>query len=382
MASPDFNELLKSQWLSLFQSPEARDIFRNGFDHLKMKNIDGGYLAYYNDSLVKNKRSSQVEFIHGQEESKDSDHKEAIFQDFDEHKFNYNDCTPLETLFYVNLDEETVITKEDNDKWEEEHLFDEEQLEHEISETENHPIIANVSQVCPNHCVLPLFPQEELPQTIGQDIIMLMLQVFKISNSSTLRVGYNSLGAFSSVNHLHFQLLYANDIFTNTAKFPIEESPRKELHRTTLQNPKEKINIYSVGVIIEELVNYPVRGIVLRPIEEKAELGDVYSSLSFVAGTITNYLLENAIPHNIVFADVGMTIYIIPRKHEDEHKWKSMKSAWLELAGLIICRDEEAYNTVSQKSFEDVLRDQVSLPEKEFDKIKEDVLKVFKTTFE
>lgn len=44
------------------------------------------------------------------------------------------------------------------------------------------------------------------------------------------------------MNHLHFQLIYATDLFSN-GKFPIEDSVRHELHRTTLQNPKEKINI-------------------------------------------------------------------------------------------------------------------------------------------
>lgn len=187
MASPNFNDLLKSKWSALFQSEEARDIFRNGFDSLKMKTIEGGYLVYFNEAFVKNKRASQVDFIQSKEEKKTDEPKEGIFKEFDENKFNFNDVTPHEILFYVNLDEETVIPREVNDKWEEEHLFDEEQLEHEISETENHPVIVNVSPICPYHCVLPLFPQEELPQTIGQDIIMLLLQVFKISNSSDLR---------------------------------------------------------------------------------------------------------------------------------------------------------------------------------------------------
>ena len=190
MANPDFNKLLKTKWTTLFQSEEARDIFRSGFDSLKMKPLEGSnYVLYLNVPLIKHKRVSQVNFDENKEEVKEPE--EAVFQDFDEHKFNFNDCTPPEILFYVNLEEETVIPKEVNDKWEEDHLFDEQQLENEISETENHPIVVNVSPICPNHCLLPLFPQEELPQTIGQDIIMLLLQVFKISGSSDLRYIYH-----------------------------------------------------------------------------------------------------------------------------------------------------------------------------------------------
>ncbi len=187
MTTPDFNQLLKSKWGALFASEEAKDIFRSGFDGLRMKLLDTGHLAYFNASLIKNKRHSQVNYDNAEESKTTTDSKVKIFEDFDENKFNFNDCTPPEILFYVNLDEEIVITKEANDKWEEEHLFDEEQLEHEISETENHPVIINVSPIVPNHCIIPLFPQEELPQTIGQDIIMLLLQVFKISNSKELK---------------------------------------------------------------------------------------------------------------------------------------------------------------------------------------------------
>jgi len=204
---------------------------------------------------------------------------------------------------------------------------------------------------------------------------------FKISNSSDLRIGYNSLGAYASVNHLHFQLLYASDLF-KTGKFPIEDVPRKEVHRTTLQNPKEKINIYSVGVIIEELALYPVRGFVLKPFEEKAELADVYSSLSFVAGTITNYLLEKEVPHNLLFADSGLTIYIIPRQHEKVRKNETLQCAWLEIAGLAICRSEEYFNKIDKDSYEEVLTKEVSLSEKDFNALKEGALAVFKKNFE
>ncbi len=197
MAAPDFNEILKTKWIELFQSDEASDIFRSGFESLKLRSLEGGYLAYYNGSLIKHKRGSQIDYNANDspinEKSKnDKTETKKIFQDFDENKFNFNNCTPHEILFYVNLEEEVVITKEDNDKWEQDHLFDEAQLDNEISETENHPIIVNVSPLCPNHSVLPLFPQEELPQTIGQDIIMLLLQVFKISNSKDLRYVNNS----------------------------------------------------------------------------------------------------------------------------------------------------------------------------------------------
>lgn len=35
-----------------------------------------------------------------------------VFKDFDESQFNFNKCSEKEVLFYVNFDDESVITKE------------------------------------------------------------------------------------------------------------------------------------------------------------------------------------------------------------------------------------------------------------------------------
>lgn len=129
-------------------------------------------------------------------------------------------------------------------------------------------------------------------------------------------------------------------------------------------------------------MNYPVRGFVLKPFDEKAELGDIYSSVSFVAGTITNYLLEKEIPHNLIVSDIGQTVYIIPRQHQDKQEKTAFKCAWLEIAGLALCKSEDAYEKVTKEAYEDVLENQVSLKQADFDAIKDSVLQVFKQTYE
>ena len=120
----------------------------------------------------------------------------------------------------------------------------------------------------------------------------------------------------------------------------------------------------------------------LKPFEEKAELGDIYSSLSFVAGTITNYLLEKSIAHNLIVSDSGTTIYIVPRQHEDNHKETQVKCAWMEIAGLVICREEAAYDTITKDYFEGVLSSQVSLSEEDFAEVKEKIVGIFKKNYQ
>jgi len=56
-----------------------------------------------------------------------------------------------------------------------------------VSSFINHPIIANISPIAKKHSILPIYPEENLPQVIGQDILSLVLSIFKLSSSPHLR---------------------------------------------------------------------------------------------------------------------------------------------------------------------------------------------------
>ena len=49
---------------------------------------------------------------------------------------------------------------------------------------------------------------------------------------------------------------------------------------------------------------------------DETSLEDAQDALAQCAGVVLNYLIEANIPHNILFADEGMTLYIIPRKFD------------------------------------------------------------------
>jgi len=385
MASPDFNQLLKTNWKNLYESGDK--VFRNTLKAVHTKPI-GKYTAHFNLAMIENKRETQIDF---DEEEIKQDFIEKfteqikitsgnVYKNFDESKFNFNKVNPKEILFTINLDEESIITNEKVKKDEEDIDFDENQLENEISESSLHPVLINISPIAANHCILPLFPTEELPQVIGSDILVLLLQVFKMSNSETLRVGYNSIGGYSSVNHLHFQLIYADDLIKSD-KFPMELAEKKEFHRSGLQSIKDEINMYSVGVIFEELSEYPARTFVIRPIDKNADIGDIYSSLSFAVGALTNILLDKNIPHNIFISEKGYCIYITPRIYEKDVHDDNMKCAWLEIAGVAICRNKKFYESITQEVFEKILQTEVSLSDKDFDELKSTIIKFFKTKY-
>lgn len=58
---------------------------------------------------------------------------------------------------------------------------------------------------------------ECLPQRIDRDSFLLALYMAAEAGNPYFRLGYNSLGAFATINHLHFQVL--NNSFSNTSSF-------------------------------------------------------------------------------------------------------------------------------------------------------------------
>ena len=76
--------------------------------------------------------------------------------------------------------------------------------------------------------------------------------------------------------------------------FPIEKAPTK------------KITTVDGGVKISELLNYPVRGLVF-------EGGNTVEHLSNAVSNACICLQDNNIPYNVLIADCGNRIYLLPQ---------------------------------------------------------------------
>ena len=115
-------------------------------------------------------------------------------------------------MFYVDLDNEDVIDKaavnpdEGNAKEDED----------EDIVNSKHPVLLNQYPICEGHSLFLLFAQEGLPQVLSDELLILLLQIFKLSGNPSIRVGYNSMGADCIANNLHFHVLYADKIFPDT----------------------------------------------------------------------------------------------------------------------------------------------------------------------
>ena len=177
-------------------------------------------------------------------------------------------------MFMVDLENEMIVNKPGVAEENKEENGDQEQM----SESK-HPVLFNQYPVCEMHSLFLLFADAGLPQVLSDELLVLMLQIFKVSDQPSLRIGYNSMGADCIANNLHFHLTYANSMFKDLMgeqqgeMYPIELANKKLFFRTTLQHlNKEEINMYNCAVRFGELTNWPVKTLILSPdIDESNE---------------------------------------------------------------------------------------------------------------
>lgn len=85
-----------------------------------------------------------------------------------------------------------------------------------------------------------------------------------------------------------------NQAYYLAVPFPIEKAPTKKIY--TLKD----------GVVISELLKYPVRGLVF-------EGGNTLQALSNSVSDACICLQENNIPYNVLIADCGQRIFLLPQ---------------------------------------------------------------------
>ena len=283
-------------------------------------------------------------------------------------------------LFYVDLDNEEVISK---DKYLEEKKG-EEDGEQEIEE-KPHPMLLNQYPICENHALFLLFAEQSFPQVISDELILLLLQLFKISNKQSLRLGYNSMGADCIINNLHFHVLDTELLFGNSVEmFPIEAADKRLFFTSTLRHKDEgEINMYNCGVRFGEVVGWPMKTLLISPNIESDEtsLEDAQEALAHTAGVVLNYMIDQNIPHNILVADEGMTLYIIPRKFDMLIEGVQFFTSFESLCGFVKFKTEAGFNDTSLALVNEQLASQVSYSQDDFEQLKETLVQKFDNSY-
>ena len=166
-----------------------------------------------------------------------------------------------------------------------------------------------------------MFAEAGLPQVLSDELLLLVLQMFKLTDQPSLRIGYNSMGADCIINNLHFHVFTTNNLYGvgDDRNLPIENADKKLFFKSTLQHiDKEEINMYNCGVRFGEVLNFPVRALLISPdiISEETSLEDAQEALAHACGVAINLMIDLNVPHNILVTDEGMTVFVIPRKFD------------------------------------------------------------------
>lgn len=143
--------------------------------------------------------------------------------------------------------------------------------------------------------------------------------------------------------------------------------------------------MYNCGVRFGEVLGWPVRTLVLSPeitSESEASLEDAQDALAHTAGVVLNYFIDKNIPHNILIADEGMTMYIIPRKFDLLIENVTFFTSFETLCGFVKFKVETSYKNMKSEDFKKRVMTGVSLKENEFEAIKKDLIEKFMGEYE
>ncbi|XP_047970813.1 GDP-L-galactose phosphorylase 1-like [Salvia hispanica] len=323
---PDFlDSLLIGEWEDRMQ----RGLFRYDVTACETKVIPGkyGFVAQLNEGRHLKKRPTEFRV-------------DKVLQPFDESKFNFTKVGQEEVLFQFEASEDNEVHFSPNAP----------------IDADNSPSVVaiNVSPIEYGHVLLIPRILECLPQRIDRQSFMLALYMAVEVGNPFFRLGYNSLGAFATINHLHFQAYYLE------MPFPIEKASSK------------KITTTNGGVEISNILNYPVRGFVFEGGKTMEELSNVVSDACIC-------LQENNIPHNVLIADCGKRIFLFPQCYAEKQALGEVSSELLdtqvnpavwEISGHMVLKRKLDYEEASEENAWRLLAE-VSLSEERLEEVKE-----------
>lgn len=173
-------------------------------------------------------------------------------------------------------------------------------------------------------------------------------------------------------------------------QFPIEFAEKKLFFRTTLQHRnKDEINMYNCPVRFGELTDdWPVKALLLAPDTDQVEgeegpsMEDAQEALAHTAGIVLNYLIDQNIPHNILIADEGMTMYIIPRKFDMLIENCTFLTSFETLCGFVKFKHQSSYASSDFQTVKTQLEQSVSLSATDFDRMKTELVAKFMKEYE
>ncbi|XP_041965443.1 GDP-D-glucose phosphorylase 1 [Alosa sapidissima] len=310
-----FDMYLRSAWVERMQ----RGLFRYHLGHLETRILPG------HARLV-----AQLNVERGQQRRKPQEIL-SIKQDFDPKLFNFNKANTNETMFELRKHEVPEAI-------------------HEDGFIKGCRMIINVSPLEFGHSLIVPEPNQCYPQVLTHHSIQVGIESVLLSTDPGFRVGFNSMGAFASVNHLHLHAYYLNH------ELAIESAPAE-----SVMNARG----------LHCLSTFP-RGFLLY-----TEGGDLHSVVSTIH-TLTDFLVNHNVAHNLFLTRgsppdaegahdtrrSGVRIIVWPRLSCFGAKEETaFNVALCELAGHLSFKNREDYETTTEEKVHSIIKKYILSPE-------------------
>lgn len=260
-----------------------------------------------------------------------------VVQKFDDNKFNFTKITAEKELIF------SLKNKDIESGW-----LDK--------------IIINVSPVNEYHSLLVPQADLKLPQVLTEYSLNLALEVMFLSTDKNMRLCFNSLCAYASVNHLHWHIIYLQEnLYIQDAK--LEETKVKNLY---LLSPE----VYPAPCFVFT-INKP----------------ESINSTARKVFEVIEYFLRNNIAHNVYISRGQdperkencecIRIFVWARESVvGAKKSDSFVIAVLELAGQILVFKPEMYESIEEDEISQA-QELTVLPV--FKRIKDEVIQLLAT---
>lgn len=318
-----FDVALRSRWTERMNT----GLFRYQLDDLETRILPGpcGYIA-------------QLNIMRGIERRKPQEIL-SVRQNFDPKQFNFNKINPKELLFELQREEKC----------------------HQNGSKRKCEVIINVSPLEFGHCLLVPEPDRCHPQILTPLAVQMGIETVLLSADPGFRVGFNSLGGFASVNHLHLHGYYLNH------RLRIESSPAELIlpkkHLYGLLDFPAGFLFYTQGPNLDLTVN--------------------------AVCNLTDILVDRNIAHNLFItrgcppqreherspSRIGVRVVVWTRLSCFGAKEESaFNVALCELAGHLPFKNREDYDTATEDSVQDIIRKYL-LPQEELRELQKHVMK-------
>lgn len=298
-----FDRLLRSKWDDAMEKGH----FWYKLNKLETRILPGKYrfVAQLNIKRAQERRKPQ--------------HVSSVVMPFNSDLFNFTKVKESEILFRMRRTNECSAATEPG-----------------------HHVVINVSPL--EYCNSLLVPSlaDCLPQVLSPGGLTLAIDTVLLSSNPALRVGFNSLGGFASVNHQHYHLYYLEQ------RLHLETAP-----------------VSRIWGEYHELKDYPAEGFAFQVSKGNKEL--VVRHIM----ALVHVLLETSTAHNLfvtrgtAFQDEPhgrrlsvVRVYLWARKScygaKDE---SAFNVALCELGGHLPMKNEEGFRLATEDSVADELRD-------------------------